>query len=134
MIRPRRFESVEEVERARGPLRATDREIARLYLDLGLSSRECGRHLHLSSSAVLRRLAALGIARRAPGGSRTRLGDVDLRRTAFLYERAGLSLAAVAALQGIHPNAVRHRLRVAGVPLRPPGPHVGWEPCERRAA
>jgi hypothetical protein len=115
------YDSVEGVERANGPLEPLDRAIAELYLDLGLSTRECGRRLYLSPSAVLRHLKACGIARRRPGGSRTRLEHRQLRRTAFLYERLGLSLAAVAQLEGIHPNAVRHRLLVAGVRLRSPG-------------
>jgi hypothetical protein len=119
--RARPYTSVEEVERDRGPLRALDRRIVSLYLDLGLSSRECGRRLHLSPSAVLRRLDALGVARRPPGGSRGRLSDRELRRAAFLYERLGLSLSAVAEVEGLRPNAVRHRLLAAGVPLRRPG-------------
>jgi hypothetical protein len=61
------YSSVEEVERARGPLLRLDREIAYHYLDLGLSA------------------------------------------------------AAVAAVEGVHPNAIRHRLKAAGVPLRPRG-------------
>jgi hypothetical protein len=117
----RRFEAVAEVERARGRLPARDREIAYLYLDLGLTAREVGRRVYASGSAVLRRLAECGIARRPRGGSGPRLDARLFERTAFLYARLGLSLAAVAALEGIQPNAVRHRLRAAGVPLRPPG-------------
>ncbi len=92
-----------------------------MYLDLGLSAAECGRRLYLSQTVVLRRLAASGIARRAPGGSRPRLDNRTLERAAFLYVRVGLSLTAIARLEGVHPNAVRHRLRAAGVALRPPG-------------
>ena len=116
--RARRFASVEDVERTYGPLLVLDREIAYHYLDLGLSAAECGRRLHLSQTVVLRRLAACGIARRPPGGSPPRLDDRQLERAAFLYERVGLSLAEVARIEGIYPNAVRHRLRAAGVPLR----------------
>ncbi len=116
-----RYSTVEHVEGVRGPLRARDREIAFHYLDLGLSSTECGRRLHMSPSAVLRRLAACGIAGRPPGGSFLRIPERQLRRAAFLYERLGLSLAAVAEIEGVHPNAVRHRLKAAGVPLRRPG-------------
>jgi hypothetical protein len=119
--KPRSFATVEEVERARGPLNACDQEIAYLYLDLGLSAAQCGRRLYLSQSAVLRRLAACGIARRPPGGSDPRLAHRQLERAVFLYVRLGLSLAAVAKVEGIQPNAVRHRLRAAGVALRPPG-------------
>lgn len=115
------FDSVDAVERAYGRLRVRDRRIAYLYLDLGLSATECGRRLYMSPSVVLRRLAACGIARRPPGGSEPRLDDRALERAAFLYERLGLSLAAIARLEGIHPNGVRHRLRAAGVRLRPPG-------------
>jgi hypothetical protein len=118
---PRRFETVEEVEREHGPLHALDRRIAYLYLDLGLTARECARRVYASESAVLRRLAACGVARRPRGGSGPRLDARELDRTAFLYARLGLSLAAVGALQGIHPNAVRHRLRTAGVALRTSG-------------
>jgi hypothetical protein len=118
---PRKFTTVEDVERAHGPLRARDREIAYLYLDLGLTAAECARRVYASESAVLRRLAACGIPRRPTGGSGPRLDARVYERTAFLYTRAGLSLAGVAALEGIHPNAVRHRLRAAGVALRPPG-------------
>ncbi|HEX5618685.1 MAG TPA: hypothetical protein VFX51_09705 [Solirubrobacteraceae bacterium] len=121
MRRSRKFVSVDEVEQAHGPLLALDRRIAFHYLDLGLSASECGRRLHMSQSVVLRRLAACGIARRPSGGSPPRLDTEELRRTAFLYERVGLSLAAVARLEGIYPNAVRYRLRAAGVPLRPMG-------------
>jgi DNA-binding CsgD family transcriptional regulator len=117
----KRFATVAEVERARGPLHARDREIAYLYLDLGLSAAECGRRLYLSQTLVLRRLAACGVARRPAGGSALRLDDRQLERAAFLYVRAGLSLAAIARLEGIYPNAVRHRLRAAGVALRPQG-------------
>jgi DNA-directed RNA polymerase specialized sigma24 family protein len=117
----RRFDDVDEVERVHGPLDALDRQIAFLYLDLGLSAAECAERLYVSSSVVLRRLASCGIARRPAGGSSLRLDHRDLQRTAFLYERLGLSLAAVARIEGIQPNAVRHRLRVAGVPLRPRG-------------
>jgi hypothetical protein len=92
-----------------------------LYLDLGLSAAECGRRLYLSQTVVLRRLAASGVARRAAGGSRPRLDNRTLQRTAFLYLRLGLSLTAIARLEGVHPNAVRHRLRAAGVALRPRG-------------
>jgi hypothetical protein len=121
MSRARTFISVDDVEQARGPLLALDRRIAFHYLDLGLSASECGRRLHMSQSVVLRRLAACGIARRPPGGSPPRLDAQQLERTAFLYERVGLSLAAVGRLEGIYPNAVRHRLRAAGVPLRAVG-------------
>src|SRR3954453_10697670 len=91
----RTYVTVHDVERERGPLRSFDRRIVEMYLDFGLSARDCGAAIHLSSSAVLRRLAALGIRRRKPGGSRTRLSQRDLRRTRFLYERLGLSLRAV---------------------------------------
>jgi hypothetical protein len=121
MRRARKFDSVAEVEHAHGRLLALDREIAFHYLDLGLSASECGRRLHMSQSVILRRLAACGIARRPPGGSPPRLDARDLERAAFLYERIGLSLAAVARIEGVYPNAVRHRLRAAGVPLRPMG-------------
>jgi hypothetical protein len=117
----RHFATVEEVERAHGPLPARDREIAYLYLDLGLTAAECGRRVFASESAVLRRLAVCGIARRPTGGSGPRLDARVFERTAFLYDRLGLSLAAVARLEGVHPNAVRHRLRAAGVAVRPPG-------------
>ena len=117
----RRFETVEEVERAYGPLLRRDRQIAYLYLDLGLSATQCGRRLYLSPSVVLRRLAACGIARRRPGVSRPRLEHRTIERAAFLYVRLGLSLAAIAQLEGVHPNAVRHRLRAAGVTPRPRG-------------
>jgi DNA-binding transcriptional regulator LsrR (DeoR family) len=119
--RPRRFQTVEEVERAHGRLRTLDRQIAYLYLEMGLSARQCGRRLYLSPSVVLRRLDACGIARRPPGGSEPRLEYRQLERAAFLYVRLGLSLAAIAELEGIHRNAVRHRLRAAGVTLRPRG-------------
>jgi hypothetical protein len=118
---PRRFATVEEVERAHGPLHARDRQIAYLYLDLGLTAEECGRRVYASESAVLRRLAACGIARRPRGGSGPRLDARHFERTAFLYDRLGLSLSAIARLEGVHPNAVRHRLLAAGVALRPPG-------------
>jgi hypothetical protein len=117
----RRFETVAEVERAYGPLPVRDREIAYLYLDLGLTARESGRRVYASESAVLRRLAACGIARRPRGGEGPRLDARQFERTAFLYDRLGLSLAAVGALLGIQPNAVRHRLLAAGVPLRSRG-------------
>jgi hypothetical protein len=117
----RSYSSVEQVELARGPLRPVDREIAFHYLDLGLPARECGRRVHLPESAVLRRLDACGITRRPPGGSGVRIPERQLRRAAFLYLRLGLSLAAVADIEGVHPNAVRHRLLTAGVPLRPRG-------------
>jgi hypothetical protein len=117
----RRFETVAEVERAYGPLPVRDREIAYLYLDLGLTAAECGRRVYASESAVLRRLAACGVARRPTGGSGPRLDAREFERTAFLYARLGLSLAAIARLEGVHPNPVRHRLRAAGVALRPPG-------------
>jgi DNA-directed RNA polymerase specialized sigma24 family protein len=117
----RRFAGVEAVERRYGSLAPRDREIAYLYLDLGLSAAECGRRLYLSPSTVLRRLAACGIARRPAGGSPLRLGHRQVERAAFLYARVGLSLAAIAAVEDIHPNAVRHRLRAAGVALRPRG-------------
>lgn len=125
----RHFTTVDEVERVRGPLHARDRQIAYLYLDLGLSATQCGRRVYLSQGAVLRRLAACGIARRPPGGSPPRLHARLIERAAFLYEQVGLSLAAIAALEGVHPNAVRHRLRAAGVALRPPG-----RPRQRSAA
>jgi DNA-binding CsgD family transcriptional regulator len=128
------FTTVVEVERARGPLHARDREIAYLYLDLGLSAAECGRRLYLSQTLVLRRLAACGIARRPAGGSPFRLDDRQLERAAFLYVRAGLSLAAIARLEGVHPNAVRHRLRAAGVALRPPGRQAAFGLGGRDAA
>jgi hypothetical protein len=121
MSRPRSFTSVDEVEQSRGPLLALDRRIAFHYLDLGLSASECGRRLHMSQTVILRRLAACGIARRPPGGSPPRLDPRQLERTAFLYERVGLSLAAIARIEGVYPNAVRHRLRAAGVPLRAMG-------------
>ena len=117
----RRFATVDEVEQVRGPLHARDRQIAYLYLDLGLSAAQCGRRVYLSQAAVLRRLDACGIARRPSGGSPPRLDDRQLAKTAFLYVEMGLSLAAFAAVEGVHPNAVRHRLRAAGVPLRRPG-------------
>jgi hypothetical protein len=117
----RPFNDVDDVERTRGPLAALDRQIAFLYLDLGLSATQCAERLYVSSSVVLRRLADCGIARRPAGGSPPRLSHRTLQRTAYLYERLGLSLAAVARIEGIHPNAVRHRLRVAGVPLRSRG-------------
>jgi hypothetical protein len=119
--RTRTFLSVDDVEQANGPLLALDRRIAFHYLDLGLSASECGRRLHMSQSVILRRLAACGIARRPSGGSPPRLDARELERTAFLYERVGLSLAEVARIEGIYPNAVRHRLRAAGVALRPMG-------------
>jgi transposase len=118
---PQRFETVQDVERAHGRLRSLDRRIAQLYLDLGLSTREVGRRLYLSPSVVLRRLDACGIARRPPGGSEPRVEHRELERAAFLYVRVGLSLAAIAELEGIHRNAVRHRLHAAGVTLRPRG-------------
>jgi len=96
-------------------------QIAFLYLDLGFSAAQCAEQLYVSSSVVLRRLATCGIARRAAGGSPPRLDHRDLQRTAFLYERFGLSLTAMARIEGIQPNAVRHRLRAAGVALRPRG-------------
>jgi hypothetical protein len=117
----RQFTTVDEVERVRGPLHARDRQIAHLYLDLGLSAAQCGRRVYLSQAAVLRRLAACGIARRPAGGSAPRLDARELERTAFLYAQAGLSLATIAAMEDLHPNAVRHRLQAAGVPLRRPG-------------
>jgi hypothetical protein len=120
-----RFATVDEVELAHGPLRARDREIAYLYLDLGLSAHECGRRLYLSETVVLHRLAACGIARRRAGGSRPRLEHRQIQRAAFLYARLGLSLAAIADLEGVYPNAVRHRLRAAGIALRPRGRRTG---------
>jgi DNA-directed RNA polymerase specialized sigma24 family protein len=112
------FTTVDEVERARGPLRAADREIAYLYLDLGLTARECAARLYVSESAVLRRLAACGVARRPRGGSGPRMDPRLYERSAFLYVQLGLSLAAIAKLEGVYPNAVRHRLRMAGIALR----------------
>jgi hypothetical protein len=120
-MRQRTFCSVEEFERARGPLPAQDRRIAFLYLDLGLSAAACGERLYLSATAVLRRLARHGIARRPAGGSQPSLTSRQIERAVFLYARVGLSLAKVAAIEGVHPNAVRHRLRAAGVELRPRG-------------
>jgi DNA-directed RNA polymerase specialized sigma24 family protein len=120
-MRARRYTTVEELERRRGPLPAHDRQIAFLYLDLGLSAAECGRRLYLSQTAVLRRLAAHGIARRPPGGSRPTLTSRQIERAVFLYHRLGLSLSKVASLEGVHPNAVRHRLLAAGVELRSQG-------------
>jgi DNA-directed RNA polymerase specialized sigma24 family protein len=116
-----RFAGVDAVERRYGPLPPRDREIAYLYLDVGLSAAECGRRLYLSQSTVLRRLAACGIARRPAGGSPPRIAHRQAERAAFLYARLGLSLAAIAALEGVHPNAVRHRLLAAGVTLRSRG-------------
>jgi hypothetical protein len=127
--RTRTFLSVDDVEQANGPLLALDRRIAFHYLDLGLSATECGRRLHMSQSVILRRLAACGIARRPSGGSPPRLDARELERTAFLYERVGLSLAEVARIEGVYPNAVRHRLRAAGVALRPMG-HSRRDPDE----
>jgi DNA-binding CsgD family transcriptional regulator len=121
MRRTRRYTTVEEFEHRHGPLPEQDRQIAFLYLDLGMSAAQCGRRLYLSQTAVLRRLARHGIARRAPGGSRPSLTSRQVDRAVFLYTRVGLSLAKVAKLEGIHPNAVRHRLLTAGVELRPRG-------------
>jgi hypothetical protein len=126
--RERTFSSVDEVEQARGPLPHRDRQIAFLYLDLGLSAAACGERVYMSPTAVLRRLAHHGIARRPPGGSRPSLTSRQIERAVFLYERAGLSLAKVAKLERVHPNAIRHRLRVAGVQLRPRG---RMPACER---
>jgi transposase len=112
------YRTTDEVEEHHGALRSIDRRIVTLYLDAGLSARECGRELHLSASTVLRRLEALGVPRRGVGGSRPRLTERELRRAAFLYERLGLSISAVGAIEGVHPNAVRHRLIAAGIPLR----------------
>jgi hypothetical protein len=134
MSRTRRFATVEEVERAHGPLHAGDRRIAYLYLDLGLTAAECGRRVFASESHVLRRLAACGIARRPRGGSGPRLDARHFERTAFLYTRLGLSLSAIATLEGVHPNAVRHRLRAAGVTLRPRGAKIRIAPGRERAA
>jgi DNA-directed RNA polymerase specialized sigma24 family protein len=137
MASRRSFLSVDAVERRSGPLAPRDREIAYLYLDLGLSAAECGRRLYLSPSTVLRRLAACGIPRRPAGGSPPRLGHRQAERAAFLYARLGLSIAAIAALEGVHPNAVRHRLLAAGVALRPRGrvsAATGRGPLASRAA
>jgi DNA-directed RNA polymerase specialized sigma24 family protein len=49
----------------------------------------------------------------------------QIQRAAFLYARLGLSLAAIADLEGVYPNAVRHRLRAAGIALRPRGRRTG---------
>jgi DNA-directed RNA polymerase specialized sigma24 family protein len=49
----------------------------------------------------------------------------QIQRAAFLYTRLGLSLAAIADLEGVYPNAVRHRLRAAGIALRPRGRRTG---------
>lgn len=131
--RQRTFSTVEEFERARGPLPVQDRRIAFLYLDLGLSAAACGERLYLSSTAVLRRLARHGIARRAAGGSPPSLTSRQIERAVFLYARLGLSLSKVAALEGVYPNAIRHRLRAAGVQLRPRGAAPAREPRRERA-
>src|SRR4051794_33302444 len=99
----RRYITVEECERHCGPLAEDDRQLAFLYLDLGLSAAQCGQRLYRSQTSVLRRLAKLGIARRPPGGSPPSLSARQIERAVFLYVRLGLSLAKVAHHEGIHP-------------------------------
>jgi hypothetical protein len=98
-----------------------DRKIAYLYAELGLSAAQCAERLHVSASVVLRRLAANGLPRRGPGGSKPRLDYLTLQQTEFLYVQVGLSLSSIARLYGVQRNTIRYRLRCRGVPLRSRG-------------
>jgi DNA-binding CsgD family transcriptional regulator len=98
-----------------------DSRIAYLYVELGLSAAQCAERLHISASVVLRRLAANGVPRRRPGGSKPRLDYLTLQQTEFLYVELGLSLSSIARLYGVQRNTIRYRLRCLGVPLRSRG-------------
>lgn len=98
----------------------TRREIACLYTEEMLSTREISERLFWSKSTVRSVLAQEGIPRR-PRGGRLKHKDVltqdDLDRARELYS-SGMSLQQLADILGIHKSTARHRLIRAGVQTR----------------
>lgn len=101
---------------------AVEEEIVRLYRS-GLSRRQVGARVHVHAGTVSRVLGRRNLPMRPQGGpNRTdhRLPHSEFQRTVRLYE-AGMSTSQVARAVGRTPNAVRCRLKEAGVQFRERG-------------
>jgi hypothetical protein len=95
--------------------RISEAEFRRLWADMGLSISEIGRRLGVSCNAVKRRAEVRGFPDRLQGRPFGRTYDHD--RIAALY-RAGLSMQAIARIEGCAQNSVLMALRRAGVKSR----------------
>jgi transposase len=97
------------------------REMARLYLEEGLSTSEVGKALFWAESTVQRVLHLDGVPLR-PKTTRPRvyanaIPQDELDRVAELY-LSGMSISQVSEATGVSRSAIRSRLLRAGVPTR----------------
>lgn len=96
-----------------------DQQIFELY-DQGYGVQRIGERIGRSGEFVWRRLKAMGVKLRKPGGGHSghfRIPHDVMDRTITLY-RAGCSLAEVARETGVAPDTVKFRLRQFGVERR----------------
>lgn len=93
-----------------------------LMVDLyqsGCSLREVAEISGLSFSAVQNRLVNMyGVKMRPRGGNRKWPPHDEYAKTAFLYERMGLTVNEIVEITGLRQSTIQNRLRQHGVKMR----------------
>ena len=90
-------------------------ELARKYLDEGLSIEECAEHFGCSPTPVANRLRAYDLEVRNQGNQPLEVSEEGLRR---LYVEEGLTTVDVAQELECHPSTVSRKLSEHGIPDR----------------
>jgi uncharacterized protein YjcR len=80
------------------------------------------------------RLLAFGIELRGRGGNHRNPPQREYVKTAFMYERLGMSTNEIAEQLGLHPSTIQNRLKQHGVEMRSKEESVRlrWERRPRR--
>lgn len=117
-----------------------EHEVCALYKG-GLSLNDLAEATPYSASNCRNILVKHGIPLRPVGSGgggyrkRKRLSDDEIQKTVQLYRDYKLSLDQVSRIFGVTPNAIRWRLRLAGVPVRTrsESSRIAWEKGRRKA-
>lgn len=88
-------------------------ELERLYLDEGLSIKECAEYFECSTAPIEDRLRKYDIPVRSRGNQPLELPEDTLRE---LYVEAGLTTAQIAVRFDCHPSTIGHRLNEYDIP------------------
>jgi transposase len=95
-------------------------ELAKKYLDEGLSFEDCAEHFGCSSSTIENRLHQYDIPTRPPGSEPGEIKETDLRE---LYVDMGLSTVEIAEMYDCHNSTISSKLKQYGISTE--GPNHG---------
>ena len=95
--------------------------VREMYVDAGLTLRQIEEITGTPYSTIRDRLSREGVDLRPKGGARGRLKHDEYIKTAFMYERLGLSVTEIAEILGLAHDSVCNRLRRHGVEMRSRG-------------